>query len=107
MTVKKRTDADLKHLMHNCFMYMLNANLLKSQDTLFLSLKSLMFTLEQTEGLSREEQIKCLTYFFCDYNKGCTPPMTNSQIKDIVIPAIFSYRKVDMSLSISILSAVL
>ena len=56
MTVKKRTDADLKHLMHNCFMYMLNANLLKSQDTLFLSLKSLMFTLEQTEGLSREEQ---------------------------------------------------
>lgn len=93
---------DLKLLIHYCFRVMMTNGMLNSQNSLFGGLNSVAFFLKNAFDLSDKEIHQALVYFFDEYNKGCTTPMTSAHINQNVIPAVLAHKEIDITLAAQI-----
>ena len=105
MSIMKKDE--IEKLMHNCFVLMMTQNMLNSNGLLFKVLKSITFCLENTCHLSKADVAYALQCFWKEYNMGCRPPMTQDQINNKIIPAVYSYPDVDISLGSKIIDIAL
>lgn len=96
-----------KKLMHACFMYMMANRILSSEQTMLTALKSITYILGNTHHLTQVEQDNCLIYFFNDYSQGCSSPISESYMRNTLIPAIKTHGIVDIPLAGTIIGIAL
>lgn len=84
-------------------------NLLNSENQaqLFKALKSITFYLLTAYNCTQDDVDFAMHYFWREYNKGCTTPMTQDYIDNTIIPAIYSYPNIDITIGGDILNMAL
>lgn len=92
--------------MERAFMYLMHNGSFSSEQKLMSSLRSLVYCMANKYDLTNDDQGFCLFVFWKEYNKGCATPMPDLYIKNTLIPAIFSFGKLDVALGASILMMV-
>lgn len=60
----------------------------REQKKWMVTLKSILFLLQELGGINKEDTWNCALDFFRDYNLGCQSPMSLSYIENVVLPAI-------------------
>ena len=96
---------ELEKLIYQCFIIMMHQNLLNLEDQtqLFKALKSIVFYLLTVYNCTQDDVDFAMRYFWQEYNKGCTPPMTQDYIDNTIIPAVYSYPNIDITIGGDIL----
>lgn len=92
-----------KRVMHSCLVQTVMFKRV-SQEELLAILRGVIELLTDQENLSKEEQEICLMYFWQEYNMGASTPMTDSYIKNTLIPIVLTYPQVDMEWALTILA---
>lgn len=85
-----------RKLMLNIFYSMMMGGHFKNQHQMTSELKAIYYLLMEREGLSPQECDDCLLYFFREYSKGCTPAISDTDIKEILVPTIKNYGRMDI-----------
>ena len=99
------TQQQQKHLMYNVFGGMMMGGHFQNQQKMASILKAIHFLLGTQEHLSPQECDNCLLYFFQEYAKGCSQPISDSYIKTNMIPVVKNYPNMDIAWGMSILTA--
>lgn len=94
-----------KKLMMNIFGSMMMGGHFKNQHQMTSELKAIYYLLMEREGLSPQECDDCLLYFFREYSKGCTPAISDTDIKEILVPTIKNYGRMDIISGASLIIA--
>ena len=94
---------ELEKLIYRCFIIMMHQNLLSSEDQILKTLKSIVFHLYTSFHCTKDDVDFAMRYFWKEYNTGCTPPMTQDYIDNVIIPAIYSYPNIDINIGGDIL----
>lgn len=89
--------------MHAVFMYMMTNGMLRNQMQMASALKSIVSILETTGEISSSEKDECLLCFFQEYSQGCSSPLSDSYIKNSIIPVVYQHGKLDLALGSSII----
>ena len=89
--------------MHAVFMYMMTKGMLRNQSQMASALKSVVTILETQGEITSVEKDDCLLYFFQDYSKGCSSPLSDSYIRNSMIPVVYQHGRLDLALGSSII----
>ena len=92
-----------KRLMNNVFGSMMMGGHFSDQRNMISILKAIHHLLGTQENLSTIECDNCLLYFFQEYAKGCSQPITDSYISTNMIPTVKSFPAMNLLLGSSIL----
>lgn len=99
------TTQQQKKLMYNIFGAMMTGGHFDNQQQMAKELKAIHYLLKEQEGLSEQECDNCLLYFFQEYGKGCSQPLTDSLIKENMIPIIKNFGSMDVAWGLSLITA--
>lgn len=99
------TQQQQQSLMFNVFGGMLGGGHFSDQGKMASILKAIHHLLKTQEGLSPQECDDCLLYFFREYGKGCSQPLSDSFIRANMIPVVLGYPTMDLMWGSSILLA--
>jgi hypothetical protein len=91
--------------MYNVFGGMMMGGHFQNQQKMASILKAIHYLLGTQEHLSPQECDNCLLYFFQEYAKGCSQPISDSYIKTTMIPVVKNYPNMDIECGMSILTA--
>lgn len=92
-----------KRVMHSCLVQTVMFKHVPQKELLAI-LKGVIVLLADKENLSKEEQEECLMYFWKEYNMGATTPMSDSYIRNTLIPIVMSYSETDIAWALTILT---
>jgi hypothetical protein len=87
-----------KKFMLGVFEYMRSSGIFNNQMKMASGLRSTMYILQVKENLTKKELDNCLVYFFKDYSLGCSAPLSESEIRNNLIPNVYKYGKLDFAL---------
>ena len=99
------TTNEQKRLMHGIFMTMMTGGQLSNQQTMATILKGVYDLLGSQEGLSPNECENCLLYFFQDYSKGWSSPLSDSFIRTNMIPIVKNFGSSDIAWGAALITA--
>ena len=89
--------------MHAVFWHMMTNGMLRNQLQMASALKSVVSILEIQREITSTEKDDCLLFFFQEYSKGCSSPLSDSYIKNSMIPIVYQHGRIDMALGSSII----
>ena len=99
------TQQQQQSLMYKIFGGMMMGGHFQNQQKMVSILKAIHHLLETQEHLSSQECDNCLLYFFREYAKGCSQPISDSYIRTNMIPIVKNYPSMDIAWGASILMA--
>ena len=91
--------------MFNVFGGMMVGGHFQNQEKMASILKAIHYLLGTQENLTVQECDNCLLYFFQEYAKGCSQPLSDSFIKTNIIPIVKNFPYMDLAWGKSILMA--
>lgn len=80
--------------MYGIFGIMVSKGIMRDQHDMTSKLKGICKCLQTDHGLTSQECDECLLYFFREYAKGCSVPITDVMIKNQLIPTVNNYPSV-------------
>lgn len=93
-----------KKIMSSIFGIMMVSGHLNDQFKMAKELKAIHYLLKVQENLSEQESDNCLYYFF-KYAQGCKQPISDSYIRNNMIPIIKNFDSMDLTAGASLLLA--
>lgn len=100
------TQSEQKRIMYDVFGCMMMGGHLFNERKMTTILKAIHHILHTQEKLSIPECDDCLLYFFQEYAKGCSEPISESYIRANMIPTVKNCPYMDVLTGASILSSV-
>ncbi len=94
-----------KKIMSSIFGIMMVSGHLNDQFKMAKELKAIHYLLKVQENLSEQESDNCLYYFFKEYAQGCKQPISDSYIRNNMIPIIKNFDSMDLTAGASLLLA--
>ena len=85
------TTSEKQNLMYSLFGIMVSKGIMRDQQDMTSKLKGICKALTIAHGLTEKESEECLLYFFREYAKGCSVPITDTMIKSQFIPTVRNY----------------
>lgn len=82
LTIMKRSDEYYKKVMHACLCQTVMFKKV-SEDELLSILKGVVSILADRDNLTQTDKEACLMYFWQDYNKGLSTPMSDEYIRQL------------------------
>lgn len=98
-------EVEQKKIMRSIFGVMMTGGHFKNQLQMAKELKAIYFLLETQEHLSDFERDNCLYYFFREYARGCNQLISDSYIRNNMIPVIKNFESMDLTAGASLLFA--
>lgn len=99
------TQLEQQKLMYNIFGIMMTQGHFDDEQQMIKELKAVHYLLGQQEHLTPADRDNCLLYFFREYGKGCTQPLSDTYIRQNLIPAVKHNRDMDLSWGLSLIIA--
>lgn len=90
--------------MYNIFMTMMTGGHFSNEQKMVSELNGVYHLLGSQEHLTSIECDTCLLYFFREYSKGCSRPLTDDYIKRNLIPVVKNYPDFDLIGAISLMA---
>lgn len=97
----KRNDEYYKKVMHTCLCQTVMFKKV-SENELLSILNGVISILADRDKLTQTDKETCLMYFWQDYNKGLSTPMSNEYIRQTLIPAVLNHPNTDMARAMTI-----
>lgn len=94
-----------KRLMFNIFGGMMTGGHFTNQQQMVRELKAVHYLLGSQEKLTPTECDNCLLYFFREYAKGCSQPLSDDYIRRNLIPTVKNFRSMDLMWGASLILA--
>lgn len=93
-------------IYYGVFMYMMANKLLSNQTAILLCLKSVSYVLQTAHGASQSDIESGIIRFCQEYNMGCGNQMSDSYIRNTIVPAVLNYPKVNINVGTEVLEIV-
>ena len=97
----KRSDEYYKKVMHTCLCQTVMFKKV-SEDELLSILKGVVSILADRDNLTQTDKESCLMYFWQDYNKGLSTPMSDEYIRQTLIPAVLNHPNTNMAWAMTV-----
>ena len=91
-----------KRLMLNIFGSMMMGGHFRNPYKMTGILKGIYLLLSKSANLTTQECDNCLLYFFQEYAKGCSNPISDYDIRTIMIPSVKNYTEPDHLTALSL-----
>lgn len=98
-------EAQQKKVMRSIFGAMMVGGHFENQLQMAKELKAIYYLLETQEHLTEQERDNCLFYFFKEYAQGCSQPISDSYIRNNMIPIVKNFDSMDLVGGASLLYA--
>lgn len=94
-----------KRIMLSIFGAMMFGGHFRNETQMLRELKAIHYLLKTQEHLSDQESDNCLFYFYKEYSKGCRQPLSDSYIRNMLIPNVKNFESMDLIAGASLLLA--